>query len=126
MICSQCNFQNPDNMNFCGKCGARLTAAAEPPGYTQRTPLNYTPQFLLDKVLKTRSSMVGERKMVTVLFADVAGFTTISEALDPEDVHEIMDGCFEILGQEIHKVGGAINQYTGDGVHGAFRRPHIL
>ena len=110
-------------MNFCGKCGSRLTATANLPGYTQRSPLNYTPQFLLDKVLKTRSSMAGERKMVTVLFADVAGFTTISETLDPEDVHDIMDGCFEILGQEIHTVGGTINQYTGDGVMALFGAP---
>lgn len=60
---------------------------------------------------------------MTVLFADVANFTGISEKLDPEDVHDIMDGCFEILGEEIHKAGGSINQYTGDGVMALFGAP---
>lgn len=45
--------------------------------------------------------MIGERKLISVLFADVADFTTIAEKLDPEDVYEIMDGCFGILGREI-------------------------
>jgi class 3 adenylate cyclase/tetratricopeptide (TPR) repeat protein len=58
-----------------------------------------------------------------VLFADVADFTTIAEKLDPEDVHEIMDGCFGILGREIHQAGGTINQYTGDGVMALFGAP---
>jgi class 3 adenylate cyclase len=62
---------------------------------------------------------------VTVLFADVAGFTAIAEKLDPEDVHEIMDGCFEILGQEIHGAGGTVNQYTGDGVMALFGAPVV-
>jgi len=69
------------------------------------------------------SSLEGERKVVTVLFADVANFTGISEKLDPEDVHDLMDGCFEILGEEIHRAGGSINQYTGDGVMALFGAP---
>ena len=67
--------------------------------------------------------MIGERKLVSVLFADVAHFTSIAEKLDPEDVHEIMDGCFGILGREIHQAGGTINQYTGDGVMALFGAP---
>jgi class 3 adenylate cyclase len=55
------------------------------------------PKFLADKILTTRSSIEGERKIVTVLFADVANYTSISEAIDPEEVHQIMDGCFKIL-----------------------------
>ena len=47
--------------------------------------------------------MEGERKLVTVLFADVANFTALSKKLDPEEIHEIMDGCFKILMDEIHK-----------------------
>jgi class 3 adenylate cyclase len=60
---------------------------------------------------------------VTVLFADVASFTTISEKLDPEEVHGIMDGCFKILMDEIHKYEGTINQFTGDGVMALFGAP---
>jgi class 3 adenylate cyclase len=78
---------------------------------------------LADKILTTRSSVEGERKLVTVLFADVANFTTISEKLDPEEIHEIMDACFKILMDEIHKYEGTINQFTGDGVMALFGAP---
>ena len=67
--------------------------------------------------------MEGERKLVTVLFADVANFTAISEKLDPEEIHGIMDGCFKILMDEIHKYEGTINQFTGDGVMALFGAP---
>ncbi len=112
-------------MNFCGKCGQSLTdeSSSGLPDYANRSPKEYTPPFLLEKILLNRSALEGERKYVSIFFADVAGFTTLSETLDPEDVHEIMDGCFEILGQEIHGAGGAINQYTGDGVMALFGAP---
>ncbi len=67
--------------------------------------------------------MEGERKLVTVLFADVANFTALSEKLDPEEVHQIMDGCFQILMDEIHAYEGTINQFTGDGVMALFGAP---
>jgi class 3 adenylate cyclase len=60
---------------------------------------------------------------VTVLFADVANFTSIAEKLDPEEVHQIMDECFKILMNEIHKYEGTINQFTGDGVMALFGAP---
>ena len=60
------------------------------------------------------------RKQVTVLFADVCGFTSISERLDPEDVHEMMDRAFEIILDAVHRYEGAINQFLGDGVMALF------
>jgi class 3 adenylate cyclase/tetratricopeptide (TPR) repeat protein len=57
------------------------------------------------------------------MFADVANFTSLSEKLDPEEVHQIMDGCFKILMDEIHKYEGTINQFTGDGVMALFGAP---
>jgi class 3 adenylate cyclase len=78
---------------------------------------------LADKILTTRSSIEGERKLVTVLFADVANYTAMAEKLDPEEVHQIMDGCFNILMDEIHKYEGSINQFTGDGVMALFGAP---
>ncbi len=125
MECPHCQFKNPAGMNFCGKCGEPLSVASAPllPEYANRSPKEYTPPFLLEKVLVNRNAMEGERKHVTVFFADVAGFTALSERLDPEEVHDIMDGCFEILGQEIHGAGGTINQYTGDGVMALFGAP---
>lgn len=147
MKCPNCQFENPDDMNFCGNCGNPLTVKCPEcshnnragsqscelcggqlhpqslPASLKRPPEGYTPPFLKKEILKAPGSMEGERKMVSVLFADVAGFTGMSENLDPEDVHEIMDGCFDILGKEIHVAGGSINQYTGDGVMALFGAP---
>jgi class 3 adenylate cyclase len=148
MKCPNCQFDNPEGMNYCGKCGSLLTLACPSCGYqnparvkvckqcnrkivhndivsdyARRSALEYTPRFLLEKTLKYKSAMVGERKLVSVLFADVADFTGLAEKLDPEDVHEIMDRCFGILGREIHQAGGTINQYTGDGIMALFGAP---
>ena len=82
--------------------------------------IKYTPKHLTDKILTSRSFIEGERKLVTILFADVANYTSMSEMLDPEEVHQIMDGCFKILMNEIHKYEGTINQFTGDGVMALF------
>ena len=148
MQCPQCRFENPDKMQFCGKCGAGLAAVCSTCGFSnpadfafcgkcgtalassrQDTPIDYsqpqsyTPKHLVDKILTTRGSIEGERKLVTVLFADVANFTSLSEKLDPEEVHQIMDGCFKILMDEIHRYEGTINQFTGDGVMALFGAP---
>jgi class 3 adenylate cyclase/tetratricopeptide (TPR) repeat protein len=87
------------------------------------TPLAYTPKHLAEKILTSRSALEGERKQVTVLFADVAGFTTLAEQLDPEVVHEIINRCFEGITAEVHRFEGTINQYTGDGVMALFGAP---
>jgi class 3 adenylate cyclase len=86
-------------------------------------PLSYTPKHLAEKILTSRSALEGERKQVTVLFADVAGFTTLAEQLDPEVVHEIINRCFEGITAEVHRFEGTINQYTGDGVMALFGAP---
>ncbi len=88
-----------------------------------RTPLTYTPKHLAEKILTSRSALEGERKQVTVLFADVAGFTTLAEQLDPEVVHDIINRCFEGITAEVHRFEGTINQYTGDGVMALFGAP---
>jgi len=61
------------------------------------------PKFRVDKILTSRSSIQGERKLITVLFADVVNYTSMAEKLDPEEVHQIVDGCFRILMDEIHR-----------------------
>jgi class 3 adenylate cyclase/tetratricopeptide (TPR) repeat protein len=122
-ICSHCNASNPPQFRFCGECGNALEELQAPPPIDYSKPKSYTPKFLADKILTTRSSIEGERKFVTVLFADAANFTSMSEKLDPEEVHQIMDGCFRILMDEIHKYEGTINQFTGDGVMALFGAP---
>ncbi|WP_419659913.1 Cya: adenylate cyclase [Desulfosarcina variabilis str. Montpellier] len=133
--CRKCGFNNPEKMNYCGKCGSSLKSggAAQPgqnaaplPGYARRQPRDYTPPFLLETVMQSRHAMLGENKRVAVLFADVVGITRIAEALDPETLHRLMDGCFEILGDVVHGTGGTINQYTGDGIMAIFGAPIAL
>jgi class 3 adenylate cyclase len=121
--CSKCGKPNPPGSKFCNECGIELKKpqAVAPVDFTK--PQSYTPKHLADKILTTRSSIEGERKLVTVLFADVADYTAMSEKLDPEEVHQIMDGAFKILMDEIHKYEGTINQFTGDGVMALFGAP---
>ena len=121
--CPQCGHSLPLMAKFCEECGRQLTKPKETPPIDYSKPQSYTPKFLADKILNTRSSVEGERKLVTVLFADVAGYTSLSEKLDPEEIHQIMDGCFRILMEEIHKYEGTINQFTGDGVMALFGAP---
>jgi len=123
ITCPECGFGNSPSFKFCGECGQDLSKPEEAASIDYSQPESYTPKFLSDKILTTRSSIEGERKFVTVLFADVANYTSISEKLDPEEVHQIMDGCFKILADEIHRHEGTINQFTGDGVMAIFGAP---
>jgi len=123
VLCPNCGSLNSPVYKFCKKCGQDLRKSTEVPPIDYSRPQSYTPKFLADKILNTRSSIEGERKLVTVLFADVANYTAIAEKLDPEEVHQIMDGCFKILMDEIHKYEGTINQFTGDGVMALFGAP---
>jgi class 3 adenylate cyclase/tetratricopeptide (TPR) repeat protein len=103
---------------------AAVPRPTAPPTQEQtRAPLAYTPKHLADKILITRSALEGERKQVTVLFADVVGFTTLAEQLDPEIVHDLINRCFEGITAEVHRFEGTINQYTGDGVMALFGAP---
>ena len=72
MKCPKCQFENPAVANFCMKCAQNLKRSAETSTIDYSQPQSYTPQFLIDKILTTKSSIEGERKSVTVLFADVA------------------------------------------------------
>src|SRR5207245_4454573 len=65
----------------------------------------------------------GERKHVTVLFADVKGSMELAEQVDPEEWHRILDGFFEILAEGVHRFEGTVNQYTGDGIMALFGAP---
>jgi class 3 adenylate cyclase/tetratricopeptide (TPR) repeat protein len=86
-------------------------------------PLSYTPKHLADKILTSRSALEGERKQVTVLFADVKGSMELAEQLDPEEWHQILDRFFAILTESVHRFEGTVNQYTGDGIMALFGAP---
>jgi class 3 adenylate cyclase/tetratricopeptide (TPR) repeat protein len=87
------------------------------------SPEVYTPKYLADKILTTRAALEGERKIVTVMFADVSGFTGMSERLDPEEVHSLMDRAFDVILHAVHRYEGTINQFLGDGVMALFGAP---
>jgi class 3 adenylate cyclase len=123
MACPQCRAEIQADDMFCGKCGQQLKRPAQIGSLDLSQPQSYTPKHLAAKILTTLTSIEGERKLVTVMFADLASFTSLSEKLDPEEVHQIMDGCFKILMDEIHKYEGTINQFTGDGVMALFGAP---
>jgi class 3 adenylate cyclase/tetratricopeptide (TPR) repeat protein len=147
MTCAACGFEAPEGMRFCGQCGARLAAACRacgkpnPPDFrfcgacggalaetaaaapSADRPSAYTPPHLAARILTERRALEGERKQVTVLFADVVGFTGLAERLDPEDVHGIMDRCFQLLAHEVHRYEGTVNQFTGDGIMALFGAP---
>ncbi len=118
MECPSCGAQNPDSAKFCNQCGARLGAAAPAPA---RTP--YTPRHLAEKVLKARAALQGERKRVTVLFADIKGSTKLAEQAGAEAWHGILDRFFAILSESVHRYEGTVNQYTGDGIMALFGAP---
>jgi class 3 adenylate cyclase/tetratricopeptide (TPR) repeat protein len=120
--CPACGSATPPGRKFCGNCGQALTAAA-PPAPKFATPQAYTPKHLAEKILTSKNSIEGERKNVTVMFADVCGFTVMSERLDPEEIHAIMDRAFEVILEAVHRYEGTINQFLGDGVMALFGAP---
>jgi len=123
LVCPECNSENLLGDKFCGQCGHSLGEAKTTPLPDYSKPRSYIPKFLADKILTARSAIEGERKLVTVLFADVANYTSISEKLDPEEVHQLMDGCFKLLMDEIHRYEGTIDKFTGDGIMALFGAP---
>jgi class 3 adenylate cyclase/tetratricopeptide (TPR) repeat protein len=81
---------------------------------------------LAERILISRASLEGERKLVTVLFADIEGFTALSEGREPEDIHLLMDEIFAVLLNAVHGYEGTINQFLGDGVMALFGAPVAL
>jgi class 3 adenylate cyclase len=122
MNCFACGSKNPELAKFCNECGAKLDAAA-PAAPVERTPRDYTPQHLADRILQSKSALEGERKQVTVLFADVKGSMELAEQTGPEGWHEILDRFFRILTEGVHRFEGTVNQYTGDGIMALFGAP---
>src|SRR5947208_3402176 len=119
--CSACGADNPPASRFCRKCGEAI--AESPARPVARTPAAYTPRHLTEKILTSRSALEGERKLVTVLFADVKGSVELARSVDAEVWHGLLDRYFAILSDGIHRFEGTINQYTGDGIMALFGAP---
>src|SRR6267142_998276 len=118
MRCPGCQQENPEGARFCNSCGTRLTAAVP-----TAAPRTYTPAHLAEKILTSRSAMVGERKQVTVLFADLKGSMELLADRDPEEARRLLDAVVERMMEAVHRYEGTVNQVMGDGIMALFGAP---
>ncbi|MFN2185205.1 MAG: adenylate/guanylate cyclase domain-containing protein, partial [Anaerolineae bacterium] len=136
LACPRCNTELPPEARFCFACGAELgaPAAARParppvdasppaPGFLTDRLLRLVPQEYADRLVATRGQVPTERRLVTILFTDVKGSTAMAEALDPEDVMEIMSGAFDLLIEPIVRHEGTVARLMGDAVLAFFGAP---
>src|SRR5579859_2033661 len=136
--CASCGFESPAGFKFCGGCGAAVSASppVAAPAVARAAPVlpdvssvrmpSPTPIHAPPPEESTPTPVVDERRTVTILFADVSGFTAMSEKLDPEVVQEIMDRAFERLTAVITGFGGTIDKYIGDAIMALFGAPVAL
>jgi len=134
MDCPECGAQNPAGKKFCNACGSPLTGAVAPVGEGELAPAGsggathgdprvQTPEHLAEKLRDARADLDGERKQVTVLFADVIGSMDLAERTDPELWRSIMDRFFTILCDGVHRYEGTVDKFTGDGIMAIFGAP---
>jgi class 3 adenylate cyclase len=126
--CLHCDFENPPGFAFCGKCGASLAdpaPAAYSPSLTGPTPRlqTSTPAHLAEKILHSRAALEGERKQVTVLFADLKGSMELLADRDPEEARQLLDPVLERMIDAVHRYEGTVNQVMGDGIMALFGAP---
>jgi class 3 adenylate cyclase/tetratricopeptide (TPR) repeat protein len=122
--CPQCGADVLPRAKFCAECGTPLTAQTPaPPSAPAQSPLRYTPDHLAEKILTSRSALEGERKQVTVLFADLKGSTELIEGLDPEEARRLLDPALHIMMDAVHRYEGTVNQVLGDGIMALFGAP---
>jgi class 3 adenylate cyclase/tetratricopeptide (TPR) repeat protein len=120
--CPDCGSANAPGSKFCRQCGAALVIA--PPA--AKTPIAYTPRYLTEKILSSRSALEGERKLVTVLFADVVDSSALAQRLDPERLHQLLSHVLQLIAETVHRYEGTVNQYLGDGLMALFGAPVAL
>jgi class 3 adenylate cyclase/tetratricopeptide (TPR) repeat protein len=149
MTCPQCRHENEAGAKFCEECATPLARAcakcgrplsptakfcpecAHPTGLSaaplsaQRfdSPESYTPKHLAEKILTSKSALEGERKQVTVLFADLKGSMELLADRDPEEVRKLLDPVLEHMMEAVHRYEGTVNQVMGDGIMALFGAP---
>jgi len=123
VACATCGFGNRPSSRYCGECGTRLPALTGPIrsfaaqyNVVEEPP---TPRFSSDTPRRSED----ERKIVTIIFGDIAGFTAMAEQLDPEEVKLISDKCLDLLTKEVHRYDGKVDKYMGDNIMVLFGAP---
>jgi class 3 adenylate cyclase len=105
---------------FCHACAHPVAAGADAPS---RAPDSYTPKHLAEKILASKAALEGERKRITVLFADLKGSMELLADRDPEEARKILDPVLELMMEAVHRYEGTVNQVMGDGVMALFGAP---
>src|SRR5262245_10524107 len=112
-VCPACGFSNEPGEKCCGGCGGPVTSPSQASQFP--SPESYTPKHLAEKILTSKSALEGERKQVTVLFADLKGSMELLADRDPEEARKILDPVLERLMEAVHRYEGTVNQVMGDG-----------
>jgi class 3 adenylate cyclase/tetratricopeptide (TPR) repeat protein len=121
LICASCGTAVPPGRKFCGNCGQALSQADSAPRF--QSPQSYTPKHLAEKIITSKSALEGERKQVTVLFADLKGSMELLVDRDPEEARKILDPVLEHMMEAVHRYEGTVNQVMGDGIMALFGAP---
>ncbi|HYU19125.1 MAG TPA: adenylate/guanylate cyclase domain-containing protein, partial [Chloroflexota bacterium] len=121
--CSACGAANPPGQKFCGECGERVAGAPSPPMPAGPSPESYIPKHLAARIRSARSALEGERKQVTVLFADIVGSTELIRDRDPEEAQQLLDGALRVMMDAVHRYEGTVSRLTGDGLMALFGAP---
>ena len=128
--CANCGAELSPTAKFCSECAHPAGQAA--PSTPQRSsapeqrftaPEAYTPKHLAEKILTSKAALEGERKQVTVLFADLKGSMELLADRDPEEARKLLDPVLEHMMEAVHRYEGTVNQVMGDGIMALFGAP---
>src|SRR5215218_8923548 len=126
MSCAACGSENPAGARFCMSCGAPLTQSCPSCGATAPPEARFCMSCgepLGEPAVRPRERPPEERRQVTVLFADLSGYTSVAERMDPEAVKALIDRVLLRLGEEVERYGGTVDKYIGDNVMAIFGAP---
>jgi class 3 adenylate cyclase/tetratricopeptide (TPR) repeat protein len=122
--CSNCGRRLSTTAKFCPECAHPASPAAPAPTAPRFiSPESYTPKHLAEKILTSKAALEGERKQVTVLFADLKGSMELLADRDPEEARKILDPVLERMMEAVHRYEGTVNQVMGDGIMALFGAP---
>jgi len=122
--CPSCGRGNAPGSLFCDQCGRPLTGSGSAARAQQSaSPEPHLPKHLAEKILASKSALEGERKQVTVLFADLKGSMELLADRDPEEARRILDPVLTLMMDAVHHYEGTVNQVMGDGIMALFGAP---
>jgi class 3 adenylate cyclase/tetratricopeptide (TPR) repeat protein len=119
--CAACGTELPAGAKFCFECGTPVSASGAPSRFG--APEAYTPKHLAERIISSKAALEGERKHVTVLFADLKGSMELLADRDPEEARKILDPVIERMMDAVHRYEGTVNQVMGDGIMALFGAP---